>query len=524
VYRLRVNQAHLTAIAMAVLAGVLMLFSHAPYSIWALSFVAPGLFVAAVWHRGQPDSKRLPAAIIGAVFGASFFGPLLSWLILPAGIVGWGLLVLTQMAFMSVLAVIMRRLSATRFAALVIAATWVATDVIRGMFPLGGFEWGALAYVHAEGSWLLPVARIAGANAITFLVVALSVAALQIIKDTFSMARNRADRALGTTLSWRHVPTATLLASLFLSVLLTIEPPGENGSRDVLAVQGNAVKHWEPDRPVEDSPLRIANAHAQLSAQSVQTNGVPDLILWPESAIDRDPFSPRGQNLLPAIEMTAAFGSPLIAGITLDGPNPRTQRYVGAAVFNPSAQIVDQYTKRQLVPFGEYVPWRRFVDWFPPLAQIPRDAIAGTGPDHIVLSDGTRIAVAICFETMFSSVVRSNIVAGEENAQMLVVLTNNASFGVSGAPHQHVAQSQLRAVETGRWVVHAAISGASAIIDPHGRIHEQTDLFTLDVLRADIPLVDGNTPYLVTGDWVGSLSVLSVVSLLLIRLRYRTSH
>lgn len=513
-YRLRLTLPHLTVIALAGASGVSLLLAHAPYNVWPASFLAPALLVAAVWHTAATRTKpTVPAGLVGLIAGASFFGPLLSWLILPAGLVGWLLLAFTQTIYVGLLAVIIHVSRNSRFAALAIGTAWTAIDVIRGVFPLGGFEWGAIAYAHVDGSWLLPVARIGGAHAITLLVVTLSVAALQIVIDTKTVARNRHDHELGATLSIRHVPTATLLLGLFLSVLLTIEPPAADGMLDVLAVQGNDVKHWEEHQPQGDAPLRIVNALSEQTLASVEAAGPPDVTLWPESAIDRDPFSARGQSLLPAISASTALASPLVAGITLDGPDPRTQRFVAAAVFDESASIVGQYTKRRLVPFGEYIPLRRFLDWIPPLQQIPRDAIPGSTPQQIVLADGTRIAVVICFETMFSSTVRSNITAGDEDAGLIVVLTNNASFGVSAAPYQHLAQSQLRAVETGRWVVHAAISGASAIIDPYGRIHQQTDLFTLETLRADVPLVEGRTPFLVTGDIVGFLSVFGLFTL-----------
>lgn len=504
---------------MAAGSGVSLLFAHAPYGVWPLSFLAPGLLAAAVWHRSGDSSKpTLPAGLVGIIAGASFFAPLLSWLILPAGLLGWALLVLTQTVYVGLLALFIKACFQWRFAALAIGAAWTAVDVVRGVFPLGGFEWGAIAYAHVEGSWLLPVARITGANGITLIVVTLSIAAVQIVTDTRKVARNRQDHDLGATLSVRHVPTATLLGGLFLSVLLTIEPPSENGSLDVLAVQGNDVKHWQEVEPRGDAPLRIVNALAEQTLASVAESGPPDVTFWPESAIDRDPFSQRGQSLLPAITASAAVATPLIAGITLDGPDPRTQRFVAAAVFDESAEMVSRYTKRRLVPFGEYIPFRRFLAWIPPLAQIPRDAIPGEQPQQIVLDDGTRIAVAICFETMFSSTIRSNILAGESDAGLVVVLTNNASFGVSAAPYQHLAQSQLRAVETGRWVVHAAISGASAIIDPAGRIHQQTELFTLETLRAEVPLIEGRTPFLATGDIVGITALVSLAGIGSVRL------
>lgn len=514
---------------MALVAGLALFAAHPGLGIWPLTFVGVALFVGAVWHDDAVRQQHpLPAWLVGAITGAAFFGPLLLWLILPAGMIGWGLLTGIQILVFMLLAVLIRRVQYMRFSAVAVATLWTATDVIRGMFPLGGFQWGAIAYAHTDASWLLPVARILGAHGITFFVVVIAVALVEIVGDTVVVARNRKTSGMGTNLSLRHVPTVTLLAGLFASVLLTVEPPGTVGVRDVLAVQGNDVKHWMEPRAGGDVPLRIVNEHARLTREAVIRDGVPDLTLWAESAIDRDPFSARGANLQPAITAAAADAGSLIAGITLDGEDPVRERYVAAALFDEDGQLADQYTKRQLVPFGEYIPARRFLDWIPALAQIPRDAQPGTQPQQIILADGTTVAVVICFEAMFSPVVRSNIRAGSRDAELLVVLTNNASFGLSAAPYQHLAQSRLRAVETGRWVVHVAISGASAIIDPYGVVHHQTDLFTLDTIRSEVPLVAGRTPFLATGDVFGASSVAGLFGLIAMlairRVRPVTSH
>jgi apolipoprotein N-acyltransferase len=106
-------------------------------------------------------------------------------------------------------------------------------------------------------------------------------------------------------------------------------------------------------------------------------------------------------------------------------------------------------------------------------------------------------AVLICFETLFSDLARSNIRAGSQDAGIILAITNDASFQRSAEPDQHLAQSRMRAIETGRWVVHAALSGSSAFVDPDGSVHDATDLFVQDAIRRDIPLAAGRTPFLV---------------------------
>jgi apolipoprotein N-acyltransferase len=229
----------------------------------------------------------------------------------------------------------------------------------------------------------------------------------------------------------------------------------------------------------------------------------PDLTVWPEASIDTDPYSDRGARFLPLLEESAAVSRYLLAGMNLDGPDPATGFYRTQLLVDQEAAIVDRYDKRAVVPFGEYVPLRPLIGWFPPLQQIPRDILAAPEP-QVLEVDGLGIAVLICFETLFADVARDNILAGDEPAGLLISATTDASFGISGEPAQHLAQSRLRAVETGRHVVHAALSGASAFVAPDGSISQETGLFVRDTIRADVPVVEGFTPFLVAGDLLGT--------------------
>ncbi len=506
----------LVAPLFAAASGVALLVSHAPVSWWWASFLHAPLLVAALWWDEQGRSARF-----GAIAGVAAFAPMISWLIAPAGIVGWGLLVAVQVGWYALLAWLLGRLRDHALLPLVAAMVVTGIDAWRGIVPLNGFEWGAIAYAHGDSSWLLPVARVAGGRGITFLVVLIGVGALVFARSVWRKHREAEDRGINgdaartiEAFDAARVPAAQLLVGLVASALLVADAPEPTGTLDVLVVQGNDIRHWE--EPVSDPPLHITTNLRDQTLRALEAGGPADLVVWPESSVDRDPASPAGASLAPLLDEAVHAAGELLAGTTLDGPDATTERYVAASRYIAGQGEVDRYVKRRLVPFGEYVPARALLDWFPPLEQVPRDAISGGGPDAMATRDGVRLAIVICFETLFADIVRSNVLAEEQPAELVLTLTNDASFQDSAEPDQHLAQSRLRAVETGRWVVHAALSGSSAFVDPHGGIHDATPVFTATTIRRDVPLVEARTPFLVVGDLTGHATRVGVFGLALL--------
>ncbi len=497
-------------------AGLAVLVAQPPVGWWWTSFLAPALLLAALSvdaTAAAAEGRGVRAARLGALAGVVAFAPMLSWLILPAGVVGWGLLVLTQTAWMAVLALLLRPALASGWLPLVTAVVWTGIDAWRAVVPLNGFEWGALKFAHVDGSWMLPTARLVGGRGITFLTVLIGAAAFVVVRSAWRDVRDREDRSFEQALRGSNRAVAVLVGGLLVSVLATIEPPAPTGETlDVLVVQGNDIRHWEEPAP-PDTPLTITTNLRDQTLAAIERDGPPDLTVWPESSIDRDPGTPRGASLVPLVDEAAAASGRLLSGASLDGPDPATQRLITALVFEDGFEEVDRYVKRRLVPFGEFIPFRPFVDWFPPLEQIPRDAVPGEGPQAVTVAPGVEAAIIICFETLFGDIVRSNVLAGDDPAQVVFSLTNDASFGDSAEPAQHLAQSRLRAVETGRHVVHGALSGASAFVDPDGVASQVTPLFTQATIRAEVPLVVELTPFLRIGDVLGVATRLAVLAL-----------
>ena len=160
-------------------------------------------------------------------------------------------------------------------------------------------------------------------------------------------------------------------------------------------------------------------------------------------------------------------------------------------LFAPDGHIIGTYAKRHLVPFGEYVPFRGFVTAVVPAAgQVARDFRPGSEPSEFVVN-GIPIAPIICFESAFGAEVRPLVTEG---AQALLLVTNNRSYRRSANSAQHVAIGQIRAAETGRPLVHAAISGISAFIDADGTVQARSRLFVPGVLQGTVTATEGETP------------------------------
>jgi len=454
--------------------------------------------------RQAPPPRAARAFRVGLLAGVAGYGPMIWWLVAPAGLIGWSLLVAIQALWLGSWAVLVAPWLRSHLLPLVAGGLWVGMDALRGQVPLSGFGWGTLAYAQVGSEWFAPLARVFGASGITLVVVVLSVAALESVLAMWGGDRERPSRP----------PLVQLVGAALVTTLVTVGPPATEGSLDVVAVQGNDIRHWIAQPP--DAPRVITTNLRDLTLEAVSQGGPPDLVVWPESAIDRDPSHPRWADLGLLAQESADAAGTLVAGVALDGPDPMRQRIIGALLIDGSGEV-DRYVKRRLVPFGEYIPARRWLDWFPPLAQIPRDAVPGDGPRSFGLPDGTRVAVAICFETLYGDLVRTNVLADEGVAGLILAITNDASFQDSAEPAQHLAQSRMRAIETGRWVVHAALSGSSAFVDPAGTVHDATELFTATSIRRDVPLAVAMTPFLRMGDLVGGAGAALLVALLLMR-------
>lgn len=467
-------------LAAAAASGPVLMLAFPPYAIWPAAPVAVALLALAT--RGV---RARQGAALGAVAGATFFVPLLHWTGIYVGPVPWLVLALVQTLYfvpMGAAYALAGRLRPLPWA-LVTACVWVLQEAVRGRWPYGGFPWGRLGFAMADA----PLAHLAGVGGVPL--VSLGAALVGTLAAAACLAV-----ALRTVAVTAGLAVAMLLAPLALPFAQPGSGPGPDRTLRVAVVQGNVPRAGLDFNAQRSAVLRNHAARTHELAAKVEAGLVerPDVVVWPENSSDIDPFEdPAAFEIID--EAVKAVGVPVLVGAVLDGPG----RYVSntGIVWDPQSGPGERYTKRHPVPFAEYIPMRSVARKFSSAVdRVARDFVHGGEVGALEVA-GTVLGDVICFEVGYDGLVRDVV---QEGAQVLVVQTNNATFGRTPQTEQQLQMSRLRAQETGRWVLVAATSGVSAIVAPDGTVEQRTALFTPDVLRATVTLADPGSTTLAT--------------------------
>ena len=488
------------ASAITLAGGAALSLAFPPAGAWPVAFVG---LIPLLWviRRTGP----VAAAAYGLLFGLGFFGATLYW-IFRFGVMAWTSLTLLSAAFVAlfgILGVAVLRRGRPWLSVLGIAAAWTAVEFVRGAWPFGGFTWGTLGVSQVDDRMLLPLAAVTGVWGVSFVVAAVNALILEAVVRIGGGAEGRAGAAA----------PALAAAVLVVAPVLAGVPSAAGPSLDVATIQVDV--RTAAGLPSDQEDLAIAAEHVRLHRRL--DRNPPDLVVWGEGALD--PGAARDAATAGAVRDTIALvGTPTLVGAVADDEDGRQR----TAVFgvDGTGALVDRYDKVHLVPFGEFVPFRARLGWIEAIEQIPVDRAPGERAAVMRLPGLPSIAAPICFENSFPALTRAFV---EEGAAFLVVPVNNASYGFTAASEQHLQMSRMRAVENGRWVVNAAISGVSAFIDPSGVVRSRTELFATDILRGRIRSSDARTPYTRLGDWFPWLSVVVVLGVVLIPKR-RVSH
>ncbi|WP_245159051.1 apolipoprotein N-acyltransferase [Blastococcus sp. TF02A_35] len=475
------------------LAGGLALFLAFPgHDLSALALLGPAALSLAV--RGQRARSGL---WLGMVLGLAFFVPLLSWTGIYVGPFPWLALATFEALHVALLGAALAATSRLPLWPLWAAALWVADEAVRGRFVLGGFPWGRLGFSQTEGP-LLSLAAYGGVPLVSFAVALmgtlLAAAVLPLLRAWRSADRDRPAGERGPALRAAAVAVAAVLAVPLVGAVAWLPLPGsslgEGGPTATVAViQGNVPRAGldfnEQRRAVLDNHVEQTLQLAEDVAAGREAQ--PDVVLWPENSSDIDPY--RNADAARRIQQAAdAVAAPVLVGAVVEGPG----RFVSntAIVWAPEDGPGDTYVKRHPVPLAEYVPARSFFRFFSEKVDLVRRDFAKGQEVGVLDVGGVRVGDLICFEVVYDGLVRDVVDGG---AGMIVVQTNNATFGYTDESAQQLAMSRLRAVEFGRSVAVAATSGISAIVAPDGTVVRESELFTPDVFVEEIAQRDDVT-------------------------------
>jgi apolipoprotein N-acyltransferase len=385
--------------------------------------------------------------------------------------------------------------------AIVFALVVTGGDTFRAVWPFGGFPWARLAFSQGEGL-MVRWAWLGGAPLVT-VTVALTGAILGGLVNSWQRHRTpgegtrrwlRLPRRLWG--SWAVGAAAVAMLALVGPAVLPISGAAQAGDLRVLAVQGNVTV---TDEGLFAFRREILNNHVERTLEALEAEPGAELIIWPENSSDVDPLKdPAAREAIN--EVALAAGVPIVVGAQEYLDN--NTRYNWGLWWEPGIGPTARYAKRHPAPFAEFIPARGFFDGlYSKVELIPTDMLPGSGPNLFTLKRaeaGRSVVVGdmICFDVSFDDVGLEAVRGG---AELLMVQTNNASFGFSSLSAQQLAMSRLRAIEFGRSTVQISTVGISGMILPNGEVIEQTEAFVPAELLATLPLRTSLTPAVYLG-------------------------
>ena len=348
-------------------------------------------------------------------------------------------------------------------------------EEIRNYFPFGGFGWLRLAYTQADAPYS-KMAAIGGSTALSTTVLLIGLFLYFISQCKFSL-----------------IPIMPFVL-LFIPIQLQVV-----GTANALMIQGNVPEYG---LDFNSRAKAVFNNHFELTQRDLKNNDNIDFILWPENAVDVDPFMAQNKDVSDKLN---SIEKPLIIGAVLG----KGDKLLNTSIYWDENQP-QIYIKQHLTPFGEYVPIRSFARVISPLVDRVKDFEPGDGANSTFRISDAIIAPVICFELIDDEILKN----AASKSNLLAVQTNSATFGKSAESAQQLSITRIRAIEHGRNIVSVSTTGYSAVINYKGKILEKTSMGTAESIRTEIGLIEGKTPRDKVGDWslVGSIFLLLLVS------------
>lgn len=485
---------------LAAAAGGLAVLGFAPFSFFPLALLSLALL-----YELLSRSPGRGGFLIGWGFGIGLLGFGIFWIRISLNQYGnmapWlahlmtALLVASMALYYGVAGLLVSKLAAgPRWSGplLVFPAAFVLTEWARGWF-FTGFPWLAIGYTQIDSplSGLAPVVGVYGIS----LAVALSAGLLWGLLRW--SGRERYAVPAGLCLIW--------IVGGVLGRIEWTEPDGEKFKATVLQANIQQSLKWDPD-------ARIPTLRAYL--ELTRDNWDSDLIVWPETAVPDFLHQVRNAFIEPLAEEAREQGTELVIGIPVMDLEART--YFNGLI--SAGSFDDVYRKRHLVPFGEFIPFRSLLGPLAEAFEVPMsDFSSGDAPRPLLQVGEHLVGVSICYEDVFPS----EAIEALPDAAYLINVSNDAWFGDSLAPHQHLEMARMRALENERWLVRSTNTGISAILDHRGDVVGVVPSFERGAFTADVQPRSGATPFVHLGNWfaIGAAFLMLAIAFLLGRRR-----
>lgn len=489
---------------LAVFFGALTTLAFAPYQIWPIAILSP-LALLLLIEKKTPKQ----AALLGYSWGLGQFGVGISWVYVSidtfggmpkmAGLLLMLLLVAYLALYNGLFAWALNRwFSTTHWSRFLFAvpALWLISDWLRG-WVMTGFPWLWLGYSQIDGP-LASFAPLAGVELLTLL--------LMICAGSCAYAWQ--------SKAWRYLllPIGIFIIGFALRPVQWVTPQPERAT-SVAIIQGNVQQSlkWHPNQR-----WPTIMKYTDLSRE----NWDADIIIWPEAAIPA--FEVEIGSFLSNLDSAAQMNqSAVITGILNHDQQGHYFNSILALGETEHAEyrydVTQRYHKHHLLPFGEFVPFEAWLRPLAPLFNLPMSSFSrGDYIQPNIIAKGFAFAPALCYEIIFNEQLRVNVT---EQTDFLLTLSNDAWFGHSIGPLQHMEIARMRALELGKPLIRSTNNGVTAITDHYGRITHQIPQFETAVLRAEIIPTRGQTPYHRLGSWPLYLWVIASLAIGMVTIR-----
>ena len=477
---------------LALVAGLFLTLSYAPYNLWFITFLSLGALLYCINPLANGKLAAKQSAKYGFIFGLGWFGAGISWVHVSIATFG-GMPLIASISLMVLLCAYLALYPAL--------ATWLATRLAKGPYSficwllaavatteylrgtlLTGFPWLSFGYTQTDSplNFLAPVIGEFGITLVCML-------------SAFALYR------LASKDGKPFIASVALLAGLY-AIASNTQLHYQDKTIKTVLVQGNIKQHLR----FEPSEFWTTMSKYQ---DMTRLHWNADLIVWPEAAVPE--LEALSTEYLTGLDSAATFNdTALITGIVDYQYDTRnifnTLIVLGKKEHNDSEgqyQYLgkNRYQKHQLLPIGEFVPFQDFLRPIAPLFDLPMSSFTrGDEVQNNLRANGLNILPAICYEIAFSELVRGNY---RSDSDILFTVSNDAWFGDSHGPHQHMQIARMRALELQRPLIRVTNNGISAVYDPIAKSQLAMPQFKADVLEANITLIKDDSIYSQYGNW-----------------------